>query len=133
MAKKTEKKNQIKKKTDTSSQVSVVKTEAKYLPISPRKMRLVVKTAKQTSPQEAMKKLKFMNKKGARFLRKAVKTALADAEHNFGLDKDKLVFDEIIVNEGSRLKRRDKSHSARSHPGLIRKRRSHLVVKVKEK
>ncbi len=111
----------------------VVKTEAKYLPITPRKLRLVVKSAKQKNPQEAMKKLKFMNKKGAKFLHKAIKTALADAEHNYGLDKGKLVFDEIIVNEGPMLKRRDKSHGARFHPGMIRKRRSHLVVKLREK
>lgn len=111
----------------------IVKTETKYLPITPRKLRLVVETAKQKSPQEAMRKLKFMNKKGAKFLHKTIKTALADAEHNFGLNKEELVFDEVIVNEGPMLKRRDKSHGARSHPGMIRKRRSHLVVKLREK
>jgi large subunit ribosomal protein L22 len=132
MAKKTKKTNQTKKKP-TVNKDTVVKTEAKYLPISARKLRLVVKAAKQVGPQEAMKKLKFMNKKGAKFLHKAIKTALADAEHNFGLDKDNLIFDEILVNEGPTLKRRDKSHGARFHPGMLRKRRSHLVVKVKEK
>lgn len=129
--KRTNQKNKQDRKAN--SEDVVVKTEAKYLPISARKLRLVVEAAKQVEPEEAMKKLKFMNKKGAKFLHKAIKTALADAEHNFDLPKENLVFDEIIVNEGPTLKRRDKSHSARSHPGTIRKRRSHLVVKVKEK
>ncbi len=128
---KKKKTNQTKKKQNKTKQV-VVKTEAKHLPISARKLRLVVKAAKQLAPQEAMKKLRFMNKKGAKYLYKAIKTALADAEHNFDLNKENLVFDEVLVNEGPTLKRRDKSHGARFHPGMLRKRRSHLVVKLKE-
>lgn len=127
MAKKTVKQPKVKPKQE------IVKTESKYLPISARKLRLVVEAAKNKNPLQAMKELKFMNKKGARFLSKAIKTALADAEHNFAMNKDNLVFDEIIVNEGPTLKRRDRSHGARFHPGMIRKRRSHLIVKVKEK
>lgn len=107
-----------------------VKTEAKYLPISPRKLRLIVEAVKQLAPEEALRKLAFLNKKGARFLIKAIKTALADAENNFGLIRNTLKFREILVNEGPRLKRRDKSHGARFNGGIIQKRRSHLVIKV---
>jgi len=110
----------------------IVKTEARFLPISPRKMRLVVEAVKKMPPEQAIKLLSFSNKKGAKFLVKAIKTALADAEHNFDLNKDNLVFEEIVVNEGPALKRRDKSKRMFRY-GIIRKRRSHLVVKVKEK
>ncbi len=119
-------------KKDNKNEKTIVKTEAKFLPISPRKLRLVVEAAKKLSPEQAVKQLSFSNKKGARFLVKAIKTALADAEHNFDLDKDNLVFEEILVNEGSALKRRDKSKRMFRY-GIIRKPRTHLVVKVKEK
>ncbi len=110
----------------------IVKTEAKFLPISPRKLRLIVEAVKNLPPEKAVEKLRFMNKKGAKYLVKAIKTALADGKHNFDLDKDKLVFEEVIVNEGPALKRRDKSKRMFRY-GIIKKRRSHLVVKLKEK
>lgn len=109
----------------------IVKTEAKFLPISPRKLRLIVEAVKKLPPEEAMKKLTFLDKKGATFLQKAIKTCLADAVHNFELDKGKLVFEEIIVNEGPMFKRRDKSKRMFRY-GIIRKRRSHLIVKIRE-
>jgi large subunit ribosomal protein L22 len=111
---------------------AIIKTEAKFLPISPRKLRLIVEAAKKMRPEQAVKQLSFSNKKGSKFLVKAIKTALADAEHNFDLNKDNLVFDEILVNEGPALKRRDKSKRMFRY-GIIRKRRSHLIVKVREK
>ena len=109
------------KKTPEKKQPELieVKTEAKYLPISPRKLRLVAEAVKRLEPEEALRKLAFLNKKGAQFLIKAIKTALADAENNFGLAKDSLRFVEILVNEGPRLKRRDKSHGARFNGGII--------------
>lgn len=110
----------------------IVKTEAKFLPISPRKLRLIAEATKNLLPQEALKKLTFMNKKGAKYLAKAIKTAIADAEHNFNLDKNKLVFEEVLVNEGPVLKRRDKSKRMFRY-GIIKKRRSHLIVKLREK
>lgn len=101
------------------------------MPISPRKLRLVVEAVKNLPPTEALKKLEFHNKKGSKMIAKAVKTALADAENNFEMDKDSLVFDEIYVNEGPALKRRDKSKRM-FHYGIIKKRRSHLIVKLRE-
>lgn len=111
----------------------MVTTTAKSLPISPRKLRLVVDAIRGKSPQEALEVLPFIRKKGARYLWKAIKTVLADAEHNFKLADDSLHFHQIFVNEGMRLKRLDKSRSARFHQGQIQKRRSHLVVSLEGK
>jgi len=105
-------------------------TMARSLPISPRKLRLVAEAIKSKTPAEALVILPFLNKKGAKFLYKAVKTVIADAEHNFHLNPASLRFQKILVNEGTRLKRLDKSHSARFHQGLIQKRHSHLIVSV---
>lgn len=107
-----------------------VETQSNYLPISPRKLRLIVKEIKPMNPDQALRKLAFLNKKGARFIIKAIKTVLADAENNFGLNLTSLSFKEILVNEGPRLKRRDKSHGARFNGGLIMRPKSHLVIKV---
>lgn len=120
------------KNVNQNNQKEIVKTEAKFLTISPRKLRLVAQSIKDLSPEEAIKKLTFMNKKGAKYLAKAIKTVISDAEHNFDLDKNNLVFEEIVVNEGPVLKRRDKSKRMFRY-GIIKKRRSHLIVKVKER
>ncbi len=108
----------------------VVTTTVKSLPISPRKLRLVVEAVKGKSPQKALEILPFLPQKGARYLQKAIKTAIADAQHNFKLAAAGLRFHQILVNEGMRLKRLDKSRSARFHQGQIQKRRSHLVVSL---
>jgi large subunit ribosomal protein L22 len=72
-----------------------------------------------------------MDKKGASYLAKAIKTASSDAQQNFNLNKDNLVIKEIVVNEGPSLKRRDKSKRMFRY-GVIKKRRSHLIVEVGE-
>ena len=107
-----------------------VKTEAKFLPISERKMRLVIDQIKDQTPIKALLTLKFFNKKAAKFLGKAIKTAIADAENNFQLDKEALVFKEIKANLGPGLKRRDVYHGARFNGGLIKKARTHLVIRL---
>lgn len=120
----------IEKGGQLSGEMITVKTEVKYLPISPRKLRLIVAAIKKLSPKEAIRKLSFLNKKGSVFIIKAIKTVLADAEHNFKLDKESLVFDQMIVNQGPVLKRRDNHHGARFNGGLIKKPKSHLLIKV---
>lgn len=105
-------------------------TEVRYLHISPRKMRLVVSAIKDLTPKEALRKIAFLDQKGARFLGKGIKTALADAEHNFKLDPDSLAFDRLIVNGGPAIKRRDRHHGARFNGGIIRKQKAHLLIRL---
>lgn len=108
-----------------------VKTESKFLPISTRKLRLVVDSIKKMNPDEAIRSLALLNKKGARFLMRAIKTVMADAENNFSLEREGLVLKEILVNEGPKfIKRRDKHHGARFDGGIIVRPKTHLVIKV---
>ncbi len=111
----------------------IVSVRVKSLPISPRKLRLVAQAIKTKTPLEAVAILPFINKKGARFLLKAIKSAIANAKHNFHLEEKSLRFREIMVNEGLRLKRFDKSHGARFHRGVKIKRRSHLFITLEGK
>jgi len=124
------KKITTKKESPKEAAKIVVKSEAKYLRVSPRKLRLVVKAIKNLSVTESLKKLKFLNKKEGKFLSKAIKTAIADAQNNFNLKTDSLIFKNILVQEGPKLKRMDKSHGARFNRGIIQKRMSHLVVEL---
>lgn len=107
--------------------------ELKFIPISPRKLRLVVNMIKEEgyTPTQALKILPLVNKRGARFVFKALKSVIANAQNVFGLDPQSLRFEEIVVNEGPRLKRRDRFHGARFNPGIIQRRRSHLRIVVK--
>jgi large subunit ribosomal protein L22 len=121
------------KKEKKEKQVSkiLVRGELKSLPVSPRKLRLVVNMVKRHKPTEALRILPLVNKKGARFVLKALKSVVSNAKNDFGLDLKNLEFEEVVVNEGPRLKRRDRFHGARFSGGLIQKRRAHLKIVVK--
>ena len=108
------------------------KAKKRNIKITPRKLRLMVKMVKKMPPASAVAKLKFVNKKSARILHEAVKQAIANAR-NLKLDSSVLVFKEIIVDEGPKLKRRDKFHGARFDSGIIHKRMSHLKIVLEEK
>jgi len=110
----------------------LAKAQKKYLRISPRKLYLVVNAVKKLSPHEALTKLNFINKKGARILAKVLKQALDNAK-SLKLNGENLKFKELIVEGGPRYKRRDRFHGARFDSGIIQKRTAHLRVVLEEK
>jgi len=114
-----------------ATKLILVTSEVKYLRISPRKLRLIANAIKELEPVEVLARLNVWNNKASRLLTKAIKAVLADAENNFGLEKNTLEFVEILANEGPRLKRIDHFHGARFQQGLRRKRMSHLKITVK--
>ena len=103
----------------------------KNVMISPRKLRLLVNRIRPLSPATALLNLKFVNTKAARILIQALKNIIADAKNNFNLDVDSLKFDTIKADEATKIKRMDKSHGSHFARGLIQKRHSHLLIKVK--
>jgi len=98
--------------------------------ISPLKLRLIANLVKKMKPQVALNHLQIENSRSARVLTKAIKTAIADATNNHNLDRDSLVFASILVGEGIKYKRMDKSHSSRFSRGLIQKRHSRLTINI---
>jgi len=82
-----------------------INAKVKNLRMSPRKVRLVVDLIRKMPVNQALDQLKFANKRAALPVSKLIKTALADAEHNFNLDKNNLKIKEIKVDEGITLKR----------------------------
>lgn len=114
----------------STSQTSIkkVRFSNKNIPISPRKLRLVVDSMRQLDPPQALINLRFAPQKGARLLIKCLETVIADAKNNFHLNPITLSFDSLRVDEGPKIKRMDKSHGSRFNRGIIQKRHSRLEI-----
>lgn len=82
-----------------------VTAELKNLRISPRKVRLVTDLIKGMDTDEALTQLKNTVKGSVLPVEKLVKSAIANAENNFGLDRTNLYIFDIQIGEGSILKR----------------------------
>ena len=108
-----------------------VKASVKYLRISPKKARLVARAICGMEVTRAIDYLKFIKKKAAGPLVKLLKQALANAQHNFKLNKESLFIKEIFVDKGPVLKRWRPRAFGRAAP--IQRKRSHISVILEEK
>lgn len=108
-----------------------VKAESKYLRISPYKARRVIDLVRGKMVEEAEAILENLPHKAARFILKCLRSAKANAEHNYGLRGEKLYISKAYVNEGPRWKRLNPR--ARGRADIIQVRNSHIVIFVKEK
>ena len=106
------------------------KAVARFVRISPRKVRLVMDQVKGKRVEEALNMLAFSPKKGARILRKLINSAVANAENNHEMDVDKLYIKRIYADEGPTMKRWRPRALGRAT--RIRKRTSHLTVVLDE-
>lgn len=107
-----------------------VTVKLKYLRIAPRKVRLVADMIRRKKIEEAQNFLNFTTKKAAKPLLKLLKTAVADARHNFQLDPDNLYISKITVDEGPKLKRWKPRSRGMAHE--IQKKTSHLTLVLDE-
>ena len=96
--------------------------------ISAQKVRLVANEVRGKSIERALDILTFSNKKGAKLVKKCLQSAIANAEHNNGLDIDTLRVSTIYVDEGITLKRI--MPRAKGRADRISKRTCHITVKV---
>jgi len=107
-----------------------VKAKAKYIRMSPRKVRLVVDVIRGMTASRSLDQLAFINKKAVRPVRKLVESAIANAENNFELEKDNLYIKEMRVDDGPTLHRWQPRARGRATP--IRKRTSHISLVLSE-
>ena len=103
---------------------------ARYIRISPRKVRLIMDQIRGRKVEEALNLLSFAPQKGAFLLRKLISSAVANAEQNFNMDVDNLYIKRIFADEGPTLKRFRPRAMGRAT--RIRKRTSHLTVILDE-
>jgi len=101
---------------------------AKYVHMSPTKVRRVVALIKGRPVAEALDILRFAPQAAARPLFKVVASAAANAENNLDLDRDTLVVAAAYADEGPTLKRIRPRAQGRAY--RIRKRTSHITVEV---
>ena len=103
----------------------------KFVRISPRKVKIVLDLIRGKDVQIARGILKTTPKAICPELIKLLDRVVADADNNFGMDKEKLYVSECFVTPGMTLKRimaRGKGSADR-----IMKRTSHITIAVKEK
>ncbi|HPP31498.1 MAG TPA: 50S ribosomal protein L22 [Soehngenia sp.] len=107
------------------------KAVAKYVRISPRKVNFICAEIRGKQVDEALSILKFTPKRGARELEKVLKSAIANAENNFNMNRDDLYVYKAYANDGPRLKRYRPKAKGMAYP--ILKRSSHIGVVIKER
>lgn len=113
-----------------------VRAIARDVRMSPRKVRLVVDLVRGKPVDEALTMLRFVNKAAAKPVAEVIKSAVANAEHNYELNRDDLFISRIYADDGKGLPRntidsfRPRSRGM-AHP--IIRRTCHITVVVDEK
>ena len=105
--------------------------QARYLLVSPLKVRPIADNVRRKPYGEAMAILEAMPHKGAKLIRKVLASAAANAVYNNKkLDEDMLYVRELQINEGPRMKRL--WARARGRADRLLKRMSHILVILDE-
>jgi large subunit ribosomal protein L22 len=110
---------------DTSTQVKAV---AKYIRMSPRKVRRVLDQIRGQSYRDALILLEFMPYSACDPILKVLRSAVANAEHNEGLEPADLVISEAYADQGPTLKRFRPRAQGRAFQ--IRKPTCHITIAV---
>jgi len=110
---------------DTSQEVKAI---ARYIRMSPFKVRRVLDQIRGRSYREALIILEFMPYRACEPIVKVLRSAVANAEHNEGLDPSDLVVSQAFADGGPTLKRYRPRAQGRAYQ--IRKRTCHITVAV---
>lgn len=104
---------------------------AKFIRVSPRKARMVVDLIRGKKLEEALAILRYTPNKATEAVTKVVKSAAANAEHNYEMDKDELIISQVYVDQGPTLKRF--MPRAMGRADVMRRKTSHITVVVSDK
>ena len=110
--------------------VQEARAELKYARISSRKVKIVADLVRGKNVDEALAIIKFTPKASSEILEKLLKSAIANAENNHGMNHGKLYISEIYANQGPTLKRI--RPAAKGSAVRIRKRTSHVTIVLRE-
>ena len=102
----------------------------RFARISARKVKIVADLIRGKNVDEALAIVKFTPKASSELIEKLLKSAIANAENNHGMNRGNLVVSEIYANQGPTLKRI--RPAAKGSAVRIRKRTSHITIKVRE-
>lgn len=107
-----------------------VKAVARYVRISPLKVRMLADAIKGQPVEKAMDMLRFMPQKAAGIIEKVLRSAVANADQQPDVDIDTLVVGNLVVDSGPTFKRF--RARARGRGTRILKRTSHVTVILTE-
>ena len=107
------------------------KASLRHARIAPRKVQIVLDLIRNKPADQALAILQHTPKAASEPLSKLLKSAVANAENNFGLSRDNLYVSECFVTPGPIMKRIMPRAKGRAY--RILKRTSHITVVLKEK
>ena len=107
------------------------KATLRYARISSRKVKIVADLIRGKKVDEALAIVKFTPKASSEIIEKLLKSAIANAENNHGMNRGNLIVSEIYANQGPTLKRI--RPAAKGSAVRIRKRTSHITIVLREK
>lgn len=107
-----------------------VKAVAKYIQMSPHKVRRVINQIRGRSYQEALMILEFLPYVASGPIWQVIHSAAANAKNNYNLDKKKLIIETIFADEGPKLKRIRPRAQGRAYK--ILKPTCHITVVMRE-
>jgi large subunit ribosomal protein L22 len=103
---------------------------ARYVPMSAQKVRRVVDLVRGRKADEALELLRFTPNAAAGPVSKVLRSAIANAEENFGVNRGELVVFQIFADEAPT--RRWRRFGARGRFKPILRRSSHITVVLRE-
>jgi len=107
-----------------------VKAQSKYVRASDRKVRYVAELIKGKPARAAVILLSFLPHYGARLLEKVLKSAIANAKHNYKLADDNLFVSSVMIDRATPYKRFHPRAKGSAFP--ILKRQSHITIYLEE-
>lgn len=108
-----------------------IRARARFIPMSPRKVRLVADAVRGLPTKEALALLRHTPKAAARPVSKLIASAVANARETYGLEADELVVAEIAADAGPSLRRGRWGARGRFKP--LVKRSCHISVALRER
>jgi large subunit ribosomal protein L22 len=119
-----------KEKTPRALKDNEAKAVARMLRVSPQKLNLLAQLIRGKKVDRALADLEFSRKRIAVDVKKALQSAIANAENNHSLDVDDLIVAEAHVGKALVMKRF--SPRARGRAGRIEKPFSNITIVVRE-
>lgn len=96
--------------------------------ISAQKLRVVARVIAGNSVAQAIEKLSFAPQKAAKIVIKALRSAIANADHNYSVDVDMLMVATVCVDQSYCLKRH--TQKAKGRGAQILKPYSHIRIEL---
>lgn len=113
---------------EVDAEVREARAVARFVRMSPYKVRAVADLVRGRPVVEAVELLSFSSRAAALPLRKVIESAAANAQNKYGFDKEELYISTLYVDEGPTLRRW--KPRARGRATRIRKRSCHITVGV---